>query len=300
MVQCAKLFEFPKGHQCMAKPIERPKLRRQRKNLFHTSEEDLFNAQLTPVTPQTQAPAYRLAFADGDFLCREELRPVRLQLELLKPEIYLQEHGITSTVVIFGGARIPAPGEDPGGKNEVQRKKLAEKAHFYEEARKFAELVSRASKARDCKEFVITSGGGPGVMEAANRGAADAGACSIGLNIVLPHEQKPNDYVTPELCFNFHYFAIRKMHFLMRARAVAAFPGGFGTLDELFEVLTLIQTKRAEPMPIVLFGEKFWRRIVNFEALAEEGTISPEDIELFQFVETAEEGWAIIKDYYDL
>lgn len=284
----------------MAIPPERPKLRRRRRNLFHTSEEDLFNAQLTPVTPQTEAQAYRLAFADGDFLTREELRPVRLQLELLKPEIYLQEHGITSTVVVFGGARIPAPGAEPGGKNAAQRKSLAEKAHFYEEARKFSELVSHASKKLDCKEFVITSGGGPGVMEAANLGAQNAGAVSIGLNIVLPHEQKPNDYVTPELCFNFHYFAIRKMHFLMRARAVAAFPGGFGTMDELFEVLTLIQTERVEPMPIVLFGEKFWRRIINFEALAEEGTISPEDIELFQFVETAEQGWEIIRKYYEL
>ncbi len=279
---------------------ERPELRRKRKTAFHTSEEDLYAAQRIPRTPQTEAPAYRLAFADGDFLTREDLRPVRLQLELLKPELILQEHEIASTVIVFGGARVPAPGADPGGKNDIQRKKLAEKAHFYEEARKFAELASETSKAHGMKEFVIASGGGPGVMEAANKGARDVGAYSIGFNIVLPHEQAPNEYVSPELCFNFHYFAIRKMHFLMRARAVAVFPGGFGTLDELFEVLTLIQTERAERMPIILFGEKFWRGIINFEVLADEGTISPEDIELFEFVETAEQGWKIIEEYYGL
>ncbi|MGI9480889.1 MAG: LOG family protein [Hyphomicrobiales bacterium] len=284
----------------MSDSLKRPEFRRRRTTVFHTSEEDLFNARLTPRTPQTESPAYRLAFADGDFLTREELRPVRLQLELLKPEVYMQEHGIESTVIVFGSARIPAPGSEPGGKSEIQRKNLASKAKYYEMARKFSELVSHASKERDCKEYVITSGGGPGIMEAANLGATDAGACSIGLNIVLPHEQKPNDYVTPELCFNFHYFAIRKMHFLMRARAVAAFPGGFGTMDELFEVLTLIQTERVEPMPIVLFGREFWEGIINFQALADGGTISYDDLKLFQIVETAEEGWAVIRDYYGL
>lgn len=280
--------------------FDTPKLKRQRKTAFPTSEEDIIRVSHTPDTPQTRSPVYELAFHDPDFLCREELRPVRLQLELLKPEIILQEHGITSTVVLFGGSRIPAPGADPGGKTDVARKNLAANAHFYEEARKFAVLASEEALRRDQKEYVVVSGGGPGVMEAANKGAQDAGALSIGLNIVLPHEQAPNLYVSPELCFNFHYFAIRKMHFLLRARAVAVFPGGFGTLDEMFEVLTLIQTERVEPMPIILFNERFWRRIVNFEALAEEGTISPEDLDLFQFVETAEEGWDIIKQRYEL
>lgn len=280
--------------------FDTPKLKRERKTAFPTSEEDIIRVSHTPDTPQTRSPVYELAFHDPDFLCREELRPVRLQLELLKPEIILQEHGITSTVVLFGGSRIPAPGAEPGGKTEIARKNLAANAHFYEEARKFAVLASEEALRRDQKEYVVVSGGGPGVMEAANKGAQDAGALSIGLNIVLPHEQAPNLYVSPELCFNFHYFAIRKMHFLMRARAVAVFPGGFGTLDEMFEVLTLIQTERVEPMPIILFNEKFWRRIVNFEALAEEGTISPEDLDLFQFVETAEEGWDIIKQRYEL
>ncbi|MEM7425807.1 MAG: LOG family protein [Pseudomonadota bacterium] len=259
---------------------------------------DVITSSLIPHTAQTQAPAYKLAFHDPDFLCREELRPIRLQLELLKPELLLQEHGIESTVVLFGGARIPAPGEEPRAKTDIARKNLAANAHYYEEARKFAKIASEESLKHDQKEFVVVSGGGPGVMEAANRGACDADALSIGLNIVLPHEQTPNAYVSPELCFNFHYFAIRKMHFLLRAKAIAVFPGGFGTLDETFEVLTLIQTERVEPMPILLFNEKFWRRIVNFEALAEEGTISPEDLDLFQFVETAEEGWEIIMEYY--
>ena len=259
---------------------------------------DVIASHQVPETPQTQAPAYRLAFHDPDFLCRADLRPVRLQLELLKPELLLQEHGIESTIVLFGGARIPAPGEEPRAKTETARKNLKANAHYYEEARKFAQIVSEESLMHDQKEFVVVSGGGPGVMEAANRGACDAGALSIGLNIVLPHEQAPNAYVSPELCFNFHYFAIRKMHFLLRAKACAVFPGGFGTLDETFEVLTLIQTERVEPMPILLFNETFWRRIVNFEALAEEGTISPEDLDLFQFVETAEEGWELIQEFY--
>ncbi len=276
-----------------------PKLKREKKSAFPTSEMDIIASSLIPHTPQTQAPAYKLAFDDPDFLCRENLRPVRLQLELLKPELILQEHEITSTVVLFGGARIPAPGEDPRGKTEIAKKNLAANAHYYEEARKFAQISSEESLRRHQKEYVVVSGGGPGVMEAANRGAHDAGALSIGLNIVLPGEQTPNHYVSPELCFNFHYFAIRKMHFLLRAKAVAVFPGGFGTMDEMFEVLTLIQTERVDPMPIILFNEKFWRRIINFEALADEGTISPEDLDLFQFVETAEDGWKIIKERYD-
>ncbi len=267
---------------------------------LRSSVEDTQLAKQTPQTPQTTSDAYKLAFDDLEFITREELRPVRLQLELLKMEMLLQEQGIESTVVIFGGARIPAPGQKPIGITAAQNKSLKAKAHFYEEARKFAALCSKYSKKTNYSEYVVCSGGGPGVMEASNKGAADVGAPSIGLNIVLPHEQAPNIYVTPELSFQFHYFAIRKMHFLLRAKAITAFPGGFGTLDELFETLTLIQTQRSAPMPVVLFGEEFWRRIINFEALAEEGTISPGDLDLFKFAETAEEGWKIIADWWDI
>ena len=246
------------------------------------SNEDITSAKEVPDTPQTRAEAYRLAFDDADFLCRDDLRPVRLQLELLKPELLLDEAGIKSTIVLFGGARIP----EPKNKDKARTKTLSELSKYYEEARKFAYLVTQNS---DGKDDVIVTGGGPGVMEAGNRGAVDAGGRSIGLNIVLPHEQAPNDFVTPELCFNFHYFAIRKMHFLMRAKAVCVFPGGFGTLDELFEALTLIQTERMDPVPFLLFGEKFWRDIINWENLSEAGTISAEDLDLFHFVETAED-----------
>lgn len=267
---------------------------------FRSSKEDMKLVKQVPETPQTTSKAYSLAFDDREFMTREELRPVRLQLELLKPEMLMQEAGITSTVVLFGGARIPAPGEAPNGKNEIQNKNLNKYSKFYEVARKFAILCSKHSATTDHSEFVICSGGGPGVMEAANKGASEVGAPSIGLNIVLPHEQAPNMYVTPELSFQFHYFAIRKMHFLMRAKAITAFPGGFGTMDELFETLTLIQTKRVAPMPIILFSEEFWRSIINFEALADAGTISPEDLELFKFAETAEEGWDIISNWWKL
>jgi uncharacterized protein (TIGR00730 family) len=254
-----------------------------------------------PKTPQTESPSYRLAYADEEFLGREELRPVRLQLELMKAEMMLTEQGIKSTVVLFGGARIPAPGQAPwAAQNEIQRNSLQAASVYYEEARKFAALCGKQSAAFDHQEYVVVTGGGPGVMEAGNRGASEAGAPSIGLNIMLPHEQAPNRYVTPELSFNFHYFAIRKMHFMMRAKAVAVFPGGFGTLDEMFEALTLIQTKRMERIPLILFGEKFWRTIINFEALAEFGTIAPGDVDLISFVETADEAWKIIADFYGL
>ncbi|MEM1234641.1 MAG: TIGR00730 family Rossman fold protein, partial [Pseudomonadota bacterium] len=194
------------------------------------------------------------------------------------------------TIVMFGGARIP----EPAKKDQARTKTLAELSEQYDEARTFARLMTEKSMATGGRENVIVTGGGPGVMEAGNRGAVDAGGRSIGLNIVLPHEQAPNAYVTPELCFNFHYFAIRKMHFLMRARAICVFPGGFGTLDELFETLTLIQTKRMDPVPVLLFGRAFWERIVNWEALADAGTISDEDLDLFRFVETAEEAIAAL------
>lgn len=263
------------------------------------SGEDKKRASKVPVTPQTQAPAYRLAYADEDFMCREELRPIRLQLELLKPEMILTEHGICSTVVMFGGARIPEPGKDPwAAKNDIQRENLTKSSKYYNEAREFAKICSNVSKKTDYSEYVVVTGGGPGVMEAGNRGAADVDAPSIGLNIVLPHEQAPNEYVTPDLALNFHYFAIRKMHFLLRAKAITVFPGGFGTMDELFETLTLIQTGRMDRVPVILFGAEFWNKMFDFQALADFGTIAPDDIDLFSIVETADEAWKIIEDHY--
>ena len=263
----------------------------ERYSQFRDAHSDRSTAEQVPDTPQTRAPAYRLAFADEDFLCRDELRPVRLQLELLKPEMILNERGIESTVVLFGGARIP----EPAKKDTARTETLSELSKFYDEAREFARLMTMKSMSTYGREYVVATGGGPGVMEAGNRGAADAGGSSIGLNIVLPHEQAPNEYVTPGLCFNFHYFAIRKMHFLMRAKAICCFPGGFGTLDELFEALTLIQTDRMNRVPFLLFGESFWRSIINWEALSEAGTISAEDLDLFQFIETAQQAMDAIE-----
>ena len=262
-----------------------------RVSIFPPAEEDVRKLQQLPETPQTRSPSFRLAFQDFDFLERDATRPVRLQLELLKFELILQERQIESTIVMFGGARIP----EPDKRDEAATETLGELSHFYDEARKFARLVGEESVRRNHREYVVCTGGGPGVMEAGSLGAHEAGAQTIGMGIMLPREEAPNAYVTPELSFNFHYFAIRKMHFLMRARAVAVFPGGFGTLDELFETLTLIQTKRMKPIPVLLFGREFWERIVNWEALAESGTISPEDLELFEYVETAEEGWEIVR-----
>ncbi len=250
-------------------------------------------AKVVPDTPQTRASAYRLAFTDDDFMCRDELRPVRLQLELLKPEMLLDQHSITSTIVLFGGARIPRPAE----KDKARTKTLADLSHFYGEAREFSRLMTIKSQESMGRENVIVTGGGPGVMEAGNHGALDAGGHSIGLNIVLPHEQAPNEYVTPELCFNFHYFAIRKMHFLMRARAICVFPGGFGTMDELFEALTLIQTGRMQRVPVLLFGQAFWESILNWDALADAGTISEEDLDLFRFVESAADAMHLIENW---
>ncbi|MBZ4689786.1 MAG: hypothetical protein JG765_1037 [Cereibacter sp.] len=266
-----------------------------RSHPFRDSTEDLETTHRIPDTPQSRAPAYRLAYADLDFLMRDDLRPVRLQLELMKPQIVMDERGIASTIVLFGGARIP----DPAHKETAKTAVLAELSHYYEEARRFSRVMTERSMESYGRENVIVTGGGPGVMEAGNRGANEAGGQSIGLNIVLPHEQAPNAYVTPDLSFNFHYFAIRKMHFLMRARAVVVFPGGFGTLDEMFESLTLIQTKRMKPIPFLLFGRAFWEKIINWEALAEAGTISREDLRLFRFVETAEEAVAAIDGWPD-
>ncbi|WP_159589597.1 LOG family protein [Chelativorans xinjiangense] len=265
------------------------------------SDEDLKRARSVPDTPQTRSDTYRLAWDDEDFMTRRALRPVRLQLELLKPEMALGERGIRSTVILFGGARIPEPGGEAwAAKNKVQKKNLEANSRYYDEARKFARLCSEHSAKSYYREYVVVTGGGPGVMEAGNRGAADCGAPTIGLNIVLPHEQAPNLYVTPELCFNFHYFAIRKMHFMMRAKAVAVFPGGFGTMDELFEALTLIQTGRMERMPVILFGTAFWERAIDLSFLAEQGTISPGDEELITFTDTAEDAWSHIAAFYKL
>ena len=266
---------------------------------LESNRADRSRAARVPATPQTLSPSYRLAYADGDFLSREELRPVRLQLELLKVEMALAERDIRSTIVLFGGARIPAPGQAAwAARNETQKRNLEAASVYYEEARAFARLCSEWSAGFGHREYVVVTGGGPGVMEAGNRGAAEAGAPTIGLNIVLPHEQAPNPFVTPDLSFNFHYFAIRKMHFLMRAKAIAIFPGGFGTMDELFESVTLIQTGRMAPIPILLFGAEFWRQVINFGALAEFGTIAPEDVNLLQFVDTAREAFRIVQDFY--
>jgi len=257
---------------------------------FPDAREDLQSWTRAPDTPQTVSPSYRLAFSDPEFLTRDELRPVRLQLELLKAEMAMAERGIVSTTVMFGGARIP----DPTHKDSARTPMLAALSSYYDEAREFARLCTLRALATGNREGVICTGGGPGVMEAGSRGSADAGGISVSFNIVLPHEQVPNLFGTPELSFNFHYFAIRKMHFLMRARAIAVFPGGFGTLDEMFEALTLIQTRRMAPLPILLFGSAFWRRIIDWDALVEAGTIAPEDVNLVTFVETAAEAIAAL------
>jgi uncharacterized protein (TIGR00730 family) len=276
---------------------------------FYKAEQEASFAETHPHdTAQTRSPSYKLAYRDTDFLLREELRPVRFQLELLKTEMLMEEAGIGSTLVVYGSARIPSPemaaealkaGTTPERKAVIER--LVAKAKYYDEARKLARIASEcAIVEKGMRQFVICSGGGPSIMEAANRGAQDAGAESIGLNIVLPHEQAPNHYVTPELSFQFHYFALRKMHFLLRARAVAVFPGGFGTFDEFFELLTLIQTGKMKPMPILLFGGEFWSKVVNFEALADEGVINHDDLKLFTPVESAEEAWGHITKFYEL
>ena len=283
------------------------------KNLTHrrfykAEQEAGFAEAQTGGTAQTQDPAYRLAFLDSEFLLRDELRPVRFQLELLKPEMLLEEAEIGSTLVMYGSARIPSPEHCDAVLETAttpERRKVAErlvaKSKYYEEARKLAHMASScAIVEKGMRQFVVCSGGGPSIMEAANRGATEAGAESLGLNIVLPHEQAPNPYVTPRLSFQFHYFALRKMHFLLRARAVAVFPGGFGTFDEFFELLTLIQTGKMKPIPILLYGKEFWNRVIDFDALAEEGVINPNDTDLFRWCETAEEGWRHIVDFYGL
>ncbi len=277
------------------------------RRFYKAEQEAAFSAADPHVTPQTQHPAYTLAFQDKDFLLRDELRPVRFQLELLKPEMLLDEAGVGSTFVMYGSARIPSPenaqeliDNAPEDRKHIAEN-LAKKSKYYQEARDLARMVSEKSIVEDGKrQFVVCSGGGPSIMEAANRGASEAGAASIGLNIVLPHEQAPNTYVTPYLSLNFHYFALRKMHFLLRAKAVAVFPGGFGTFDEFFELLTLIQTGKMKPLPILLFGKDFWDRVVDLEALADEGTINHDDLKLFHRCETAQEAWDYVAKFYEL
>jgi len=274
--------------------------------VFPRARQDAETANAGISTPQTENPAYRLAFQDMDFLLREDLRPVRFQLELLKPELILEEANIASTFVMYGSARIPEPAKAKAllelaqGEDAIRiAESLVAKSKYYDVAYELAQLASAFPRDEAGKRhFVVCSGGGPSIMEAANRGAAEAGHESIGLNIVLPHEQAPNPYVTPSLSMQFHYFALRKMHFLLHARALAAFPGGFGTFDELFELLTLIQTGKIKPIPVLLFGRAFWNRVVNFDALVEEGVISARDLDIFTFVETAEEAWAVVKDFY--
>jgi uncharacterized protein (TIGR00730 family) len=252
---------------------------------------------------QSKSASFKLAVEDTDFLLRDEMRAIRFALEYAKAEFNLRDWGIRSTIIVFGGARVPSPeqaalaaeaAKTPEERRRAER--MQAQAVYYQVARDFGRIASERGGAfapkHRWRDNVIATGGGPGIMEAANRGAADAGAPSIGFNITLPVEQKPNPYITPELSFRFHYFAMRKMHLAMRANALAIFPGGFGTMDELFELLTLEQTAKAPPAPIVLFGAAYWRRIVDFDALLEEGMISPSDLKLFEFAETAEEGWA--------
>jgi hypothetical protein len=265
------------------------------------------SGETVPLEPDPR----RLAFADPEFLLRRETRGIRFQLELLKPDLEQQAHGIENTIVVFGSARyrseeasaaMVAAAVARGDEADIARARaIARNAHFYEQSRAFGGLVARYSETRDpADKLFICTGGGPGIMEAANRGAHEAGGISVGLSIVLPKEEEPNPYVTPALCFKFHYFALRKMHFMMRAKALVAFPGGFGTLDELFETLTLVQCKKARPLPIVLFGSAHWKRLINLEVLVEEGAISAEDLKLFTYADEPGQAWDFIKSFYQL
>ena len=263
-----------------------------------------------------RSPSFCRAYEDLDFLKRDDLRPVRLQLELLKPELLMNEHKIRSTIVVFGSARLRSeeeakealadaekkvqadPNSDQAQREYHKAQNMLKNTCYYEEAREFARIVSTSCQIDGECDFVMVTGGGPGIMEAANRGAFDVGAKSVGLNITIKYEQEPNPYITPELCFQFHYFALRKMHFLMRAKALVVFPGGFGTLDELFETLTLIQTQKMEPIPVLLFARAYWKKLIDFDFLANEGMISPADLKLFRYVEKATEAWQVITEFY--
>lgn len=262
------------------------------------------------------SPSYRVAYKDVDFLSDPRLRPVRMQLELLKPELVFEEHNIRSTIVVFGSTQIVEPAvaerhlelararladtpRDPRRRRTVARaERILAMSPYYEAARKFATLVSRYGQLGEENDYVVVTGGGPGIMEGANRGAYDVGAKSVGLNIRLPREQMPNPYITPELCFQFHYFAMRKLHFLLRAKALVVFPGGFGTLDELFDALTLRQTGRMQEIPIIMFGRSYWEKVINFQFLADEGVIGDEELDLFRYVETPEEAWEMILRFH--
>lgn len=263
-----------------------------------------------------KSPSYLPADTDTGFLAEDDLRGVRLQIDYLKPELLLRDHEIEQSIVVFGSTRIAEPAaafrkveelrallEIDQNNGELRRRlavaeRIMAKSHYYEVAREFGRLVATANEGTRKRHTAIVTGGGPGMMEAANRGAFDVGAKSVGLNICLPHEQYPNPYVTPGLCFSFHYFGMRKLHFLLRAKALVAFPGGYGTLDELFEVLTLIQTRKIKPIPVVLVGEAFWRRAVDIDFLVDEGVIDLEDRDLFWFAETAEEVWDGIQRWH--
>jgi uncharacterized protein (TIGR00730 family) len=287
-------------------PEQRPKSR---------SEDPLAPAKIQAII---SGPSYREADEDPDFLRRDDMRGIRLMLDYLKPQTLLAEHDVAHTIVVFGSTRIPEPDAaqrrcnaleaalashpDDGALQrqlEIARRVLA-KSRYYDMAREFGRLVGACGDKAIGGRIMIMTGGGPGIMEAANRGVHDAGAKSIGLNITLPHEQFPNPYVAPELCFSFHYFAMRKLHFLMRARALVAFPGGYGTMDELFEVLTLAQTRKIAPVPVILVGEDYWRRVLDPEFLVAEGTIEPEDRELFWFAESAADIWRDILNWYEM
>lgn len=255
--------------------------------------------------------ASRVAFIDPEFLLRRETRGIRFQLEMLKPELILQENGVENTIVVFGGARFKSPEvanallREAKAQGDTKAIALAQRdvrtSAYYQQAYEFSTQCSAFNKGKENREkFFICTGGGPGVMEAANRGAHDCGEKSVGLNILLPHEQNPNPYITPELSFSFHYFALRKMHFMMRAKALVAFPGGYGTLDELFEILTLVQTNKAKPVPIILFGSAYWKSLINFDVLIEAGAISPEDIKLFCYADDAAQAWEAIRGFYQL
>ena len=283
-----------------------------RERNFPTAGQDVHNTS-KPSLYAGPDSSYDLAFADPDFLLHPDLRAVRMQLELLKPEMIQREEGIESTIVVFGSARIHpvevsqanllAARNLPEGAQRDQAVRAAQSqvcmSRYYEEARAFSSLVTEASANLQTPIYVVT-GGGPGVMEAGNRGAFDVGGKSLGLDIVLPHEQEPNPYITPKLCFQFHYFALRKMHFLMRSVALVCFPGGFGTLDELFETLTLMQTGKCRKRPVLLFGRDFWTKLINFDHLVDTGMISADDVNLFRFVETADEAWAMLQEVYGL
>ena len=271
------------------------------------AELQAFSNDATPLRPD----ANRLAFADPEFLLRRETRSIRIQLEMLKPELDQQAQGVENTVVVFGSARFPAPeqanaalklAEENGDATMLAlARRHVRNAFYYDQARLFARLVAGYSKQRPpAEQMFICTGGGPGIMEAANRGAQEMGELTVGLNVVLPHEQTSNPYVSPSLNFKFHYFALRKMHFMMRAKALVVFPGGFGTLDELFEIITLVQTRKAKPVPIILFGTEYWKRLFNFDVMIEEGAISPEDLKLMHYVDEPEAAWDAIKTFYEL